>query len=40
MGDNIPGKRRECLIYLGGVPDYYKSLNECAAKDYEGFVLA
>ncbi|KAH0280863.1 FAD/NAD(P)-binding domain-containing protein, partial [Aureobasidium melanogenum] len=40
MGDNIPGKRRECLIYLGGVPTYYKLLNECAANNYEGFVIA
>ncbi|KAG9815671.1 FAD/NAD(P)-binding domain-containing protein, partial [Aureobasidium melanogenum] len=36
MGDNIPGKRRECLIYLGGVPNYHKLLNECAANNYEG----
>lgn len=40
MGDNIPGKRRECLIYLGGVPHYYKVLEECATNGYEGFVLA
>jgi hypothetical protein len=37
MGDNIPGKKRECLIYLGGVPTYYKTISECAAKGYEGF---
>jgi hypothetical protein len=36
-GDNIPGKKRECLIYLGGVPTYYKTISECAAKGYEGF---
>ncbi|KAH0378925.1 FAD/NAD(P)-binding domain-containing protein, partial [Aureobasidium melanogenum] len=40
MGDNIPGKRRECLIYLGGVPNYYKLLNECAANNYDGFVFS
>ncbi|GIZ49870.1 hypothetical protein CKM354_001288800 [Cercospora kikuchii] len=40
MGDNIPGKKRECLIYLGGVPTYYKTITECAAKGYEGFEFA
>lgn len=37
MGDNIPGKTREPLIYLGGVPAYYKAINECATKSYDGF---
>lgn len=37
MGDNIPGKRREPLVYLGGVPKYYKTIGECAEKGYEGF---
>lgn len=37
MGDNIPGKKREMLIYLGGVPAYYNFIGECAAKGYEGF---
>ncbi|KAK5312713.1 hypothetical protein LTR20_011125 [Exophiala xenobiotica] len=40
MGDNIPGKVREPLIYLGGVPTYYKTVNECAADGYAGFHLA
>lgn len=40
MGTNIPGKPREPLIYLGGVPTYYKTLEDVAAKDYEGFTLA
>lgn len=39
MGDNIPGKNREPLIYLGGVPTYYKTIHESAAKGYEGFEL-
>ena len=39
MGDNIPGKRREPLIYLGGVPTYYKIINECADGGYKGFEL-
>ncbi|VUC30460.1 unnamed protein product [Clonostachys rosea] len=39
MGDNIPGKPRECLVYLGGVPNYYKALNECVDRDFEGFTF-
>ena len=39
MGDNIPGKRREPLIYLGGVPTYYKIINQCADAGYKGFHL-
>ena len=37
MGDNIPGKPREPLLYLGGVPNYYAALNEAAADGYLGF---
>jgi hypothetical protein len=40
MGDNIPGKKRECLIYLGGVPAYYKAIGDCAAGGYEGFEMS
>ncbi|USP76425.1 Baeyer-Villiger monooxygenase [Curvularia clavata] len=40
MGANIPGKIREPLIYLGGVPAYYKTINETAANGYTGFDLA
>jgi len=40
MGDNIPGKRREPLIYLGGVPSYFQKLSECAGHEYAGFELA
>ena len=39
MGDNIPGKVREPLIYLGGVPTYYEFINQCATDDYTGFDL-
>jgi hypothetical protein len=39
MGDNIEGKPREPLIYLGGVDNYYKTLNKVAADDYAGFKL-
>ncbi|KAF5239820.1 hypothetical protein FAUST_4705 [Fusarium austroamericanum] len=37
MGDNIPGKSRECLIYLGGVPTYTKALKGCGDSGYKGF---
>ncbi|ETS75433.1 hypothetical protein PFICI_12377 [Pestalotiopsis fici W106-1] len=37
MGDNIEGKPREPLIYLGGVDNYYKTLKKVAADDYAGF---
>lgn len=39
MGDNIPGKKRQPLVYLGGVDTYYARLNECAAEGYSGFHL-
>lgn len=37
MGTNIPGKVQEPLIYLGGVPNYYKSLFACAEGGFENF---
>lgn len=37
MGDNIPGKPREPYIYMGGVPKYYKALNDSAKNNYAGF---
>jgi hypothetical protein len=40
MGDNIPGKPRECLIYLGGVPQYYKALQSCVEGRLTGFIKA
>ena len=39
MADNIPGKVRQPLIYLGGVPTYYKTINDCAKNGYAGFNL-
>lgn len=39
-GDNIPGKPREPLLYLGGVPSYHAELNAVHDSGYEGFVLA
>lgn len=40
MGTNIPGKPREPLVYLGGVSTYHKTLEDVAAKGYEGLTLA
>lgn len=37
MGSNIPGKPKEPLLYLGGVPNYYKTLNERTKSGYAGF---
>jgi cation diffusion facilitator CzcD-associated flavoprotein CzcO len=39
-GDNIPGKAREALNYMAGLPAYKKRCWECAEKGYSGFVLA
>ena len=39
MGDNIPGKPRVFLPYVGGVGDYRKKCDDVAAKGYEGFTL-
>lgn len=39
MGDNIPGKPREPLLWLGGVPAYYKVLNDTADSGYSGFTF-
>ncbi|ORX97615.1 hypothetical protein BCR34DRAFT_496742 [Clohesyomyces aquaticus] len=39
MGDNVPGKVREPLIFLGGVPEYLRRLGECRDGGYEGFVM-
>lgn len=36
-GDNIPGKPREPLAYLGGTPAYYKILNAVRDNGYDGF---
>ncbi|KAF0641018.1 hypothetical protein FPSE5266_06780 [Fusarium pseudograminearum] len=37
MGYSNPGKPRECLIYLGGVPTYTKTLKGCGDSGYKGF---
>ncbi|KIV91694.1 hypothetical protein PV10_06208 [Exophiala mesophila] len=38
-GDNIPGKPREALNYMAGLPMYRKKLWESADNGYEGFEL-
>lgn len=37
MGANVPGKKREPLVYMGGVPAYYKTLADVKDKGFEGF---
>ena len=40
MGANIPGKKREMLVYPGGLPQYLQKCKECADAGYAGFVLS
>ncbi|NKQ54684.1 NAD(P)/FAD-dependent oxidoreductase [Amycolatopsis sp. K13G38] len=40
MGDNIPGKPRRVLVYLGGAPAYRAKCDEIVAAGYEGFALS
>lgn len=40
MGANIPGKKRELLNYPGGIPLYAEQCRNCAAEDYNGFVIS
>lgn len=37
FGDNIPGKPREALNYMAGVPKYRDELKACASSGYNGF---
>lgn len=39
QGANIPGKIREPLNYLGGIPAYIEELQKCANNNYQGFEL-
>jgi cyclohexanone monooxygenase len=39
MGDNIPGKPRVFLPYIGGFGTYRKLCDEIAEKGYEGFAI-
>lgn len=38
-GDNIPGKPREALNYMAGLPTYRKKIWESADQEYKGFEL-
>jgi cyclohexanone monooxygenase len=38
-GDNIPGKPRTFMVYLGGAPQYRQICDNVAANGYEGFLL-
>jgi len=40
MGANIPGKKREMLVYPGGLPVYLQKCKESADAGYAGFVLS
>jgi cation diffusion facilitator CzcD-associated flavoprotein CzcO len=40
MGANIPGKKREMLVYPGGLPMYLQKCKETAEAGYAGFVLS
>ena len=37
-GGNIPGKKREILIYLGGLTAFAERCRKVAEKVFEGFV--
>ncbi|HEX3966273.1 MAG TPA: NAD(P)/FAD-dependent oxidoreductase [Trebonia sp.] len=39
VGANIPGKRRNFMIYIGGFDQYSRRCAEQVRKSYEGFVL-
>lgn len=39
MGGNIPGKRREALNYIGGLPKYQGFLKECMESRWSSFEL-
>jgi cation diffusion facilitator CzcD-associated flavoprotein CzcO len=39
LGGNIPGKRVEALVYLGGADKFYARMDELEANGYAGFVL-
>jgi len=39
MGANIPGKKREMLMYTGGLPAYLAALEQSRASNYADFIL-
>ncbi len=40
MGNNVPGKPRRVLVYLGGAPAYRATCDEVVAAGYDGFRLS
>jgi cation diffusion facilitator CzcD-associated flavoprotein CzcO len=40
FGANIPGKRREMLIFAGGLPAYIAKCRESAERGYDGFAIS
>jgi hypothetical protein len=40
MGSNVDGKAVEILCFAGGLPLYQKICEDCAGKEYEGFMFA
>ncbi len=40
MGNNIPGKPRRVLVYVGGAPTYRATCDEVVGNGYKGFVLS
>jgi cation diffusion facilitator CzcD-associated flavoprotein CzcO len=39
FGDNVPGRKRAYVAYLGALPEFVERLRQVAASDYEGFVI-
>lgn len=39
MGGNVPGKPREALNYLGGIPAYRAALERCSSSGWSNFTL-
>ncbi|MCR8547570.1 NAD(P)/FAD-dependent oxidoreductase [Salipiger sp. P9] len=39
IGANIPGKRREMMVYARGIPDFLQRINACVDEGYSGFVV-
>lgn len=40
LGDNVLGKPRRVLVYLGGAPTYRARCAEAVAAGYEGFAIS
>lgn len=39
MGTNVPGKKKQMLNYLGGLPLYTQQINDCLSHGLTGFTL-